>query len=160
MQWLMETLTETGHADVALTITPRTARPSWGYMISKGATTIWERWDMDTRDPGMNSEALLIQTGDLNAWFYRSLAGMNYDPEHPGFKNIVMRPRLIPGLTFAKASLDSPEGIIESSWQLQKGQFRWDVVVPPNVTATLYVPVKEAEAVAESGKPQSADREG
>jgi alpha-L-rhamnosidase len=158
MQWLMETLTETGHPDVALTIATRTARPSWGYMISKGATTIWERWDMDTRDPGMNSEALLIQTGDLNAWFYRSLGGINYDPEHPGFKNIVMRPRLIPGLTFAKATLDSPGGKIGTSWQLQKGQFCWEVVVPPNATATLYVPVKEAKTVTESGEPADRSR--
>ena len=158
MQWLMETLTETGHPEVALTIATQTARPSWGYMISKGATTIWERWDMDTRDPGMNSEALLIQTGDLNSWFYRTLAGIDYDPEHPGFKNIQMRPHLIPGLPFAKASLDSPQGRIESSWHLQKGQFRWDVVVPPNATATLYVPTAETEAVTESGQPVGRSR--
>ena len=86
MQWLMEVLTDTGHADVALTIATRTKRPSWGYMIAQGATTIWERYDMDTRDPGMNSEALLIQTGDVEAWFYQALAGINYDPEHPGFQ--------------------------------------------------------------------------
>src|SRR5262249_4392777 len=48
MQWLMEVLTDTNHADVALTIATRTQRPSWGYMIAKGATTIWERYDMDT----------------------------------------------------------------------------------------------------------------
>jgi alpha-L-rhamnosidase len=153
MQWLMETLTETGHADAALTLATRTERPSWGYMISKGATTIWERWDMDTRDPGMNSEALLIQTGDLNTWFFQSLAGINYDAEHPGFKNIVMRPHLVPGLMYAKGSLDSPQGKVTSNWQLQNGKFQWDMVVPPNATATVYVPAKEQDAVTESGKP-------
>jgi alpha-L-rhamnosidase len=153
MQWLMETLTETGHPEAALSIATRTERPSWGYMISKGASTIWERWDMDTRDPGMNSEALLIQTGDLNTWFFQSLAGINYDAEHPGFKNIVMRPHPIPGLTYAKGSLDSPQGRVVSHWQVQSGKFQWDIAVPPNVTATVYVPAKEAEAVTESSKP-------
>jgi len=153
MQWLMEVLTETGHADVALTIATRTKRPSWGYMIAQGATTIWERYDMDTRDPGMNSEALLIQTGDLEAWFYQGLAGINYDPEHPGFKNIVMHPRVVPGLTFAKASLDSPQGKISSSWQIQNGSFRWSIVVPPNATATVCVPDKDPDNVRESGNP-------
>ena len=86
MQWLMEVLTDTGHADVALTIATRTKRPSWGYMIAKGATTIWERYDMNTRDPGMNSEALLIQTGDVAAWFYQALAGINYDPRASRFQ--------------------------------------------------------------------------
>ena len=122
-------------------------------MIAQGATTIWERYDMNTRDPGMNSEALLIQTGDLEAWFYQSLAGINYDPEHPGFKNIVMHPRVVPGLTFAKASLESPQGKIASSWQVQKGEFHWNIVVPPNATATVYVPAKDPEAVRENGKP-------
>ncbi|MGA3327502.1 MAG: family 78 glycoside hydrolase catalytic domain [Terriglobia bacterium] len=155
MQWLMEVLTETGHADVALTIATRTKRPSWGYMIAQGATTIWERYDMNTRDPGMNSEALLIQTGDVEAWFYKTLAGIDYDPEHPGFKNIVMHPRVVPGLTFAKATLDSPQGKIASSWQAQKGEFHWNIVVPPNATATVYVPVNDPETVRESGKPAS-----
>jgi len=152
MQWLMEVLTETGHADVALTIATRTERPSWGYMIAQGATTIWERYDMNTRDPGMNSEALLIQTGDVEAWFFQSPAGINYDPEHPGFTNILMHPRVVPGLTFARASLDSPQGKIFSHWRAEKGEFHWDIIVPPNATATVYVPAKDPENVRESGK--------
>ena len=89
MQWLMQTLSDIGHPQVAYTIATQTTRPSWGYMISKGATTIWERWETDTRDPGMNSEALLILSGNLEAWFYQTLAGINYDPEQPGFKHII-----------------------------------------------------------------------
>jgi alpha-L-rhamnosidase len=153
MQWLMEVLTETGHTDVALTIATRTQRPSWGYMIAQGATTIWERYDMNTRDPGMNSEALLIQTGDVVTWLYEGLAGIDYDPEHPGFKNIVMHPRVVPGLTFAKATLDSPQGKIASSWQTRGGEFHWNIVVPPNATATVYVPATDPQTVRESGKP-------
>ncbi len=153
MQWLMEVLTDTGHADVAWTIATRTTRPSWGYMIAQGATTIWERYDMNTRDPGMNSEALLIQTGDVAAWFYQALAGIDFDPQHPGFRNILMHPRVVPGLTFARASLDSPQGKITSSWQKRAGQFTWNIVVPPNATATVYIPTKDSAAVRESGQP-------
>jgi alpha-L-rhamnosidase len=153
MQWLMEVLTETGHADVALSIATRTKRPSWGYMIAQGATTIWERYDMNTRDPGMNSEALLIQTGDVVTWLYQSLAGINYDPDQPGFKNIVMHPRVVPGLTFANATLDSPLGKISSGWRTGEGKFDWSIVVPPNATATVYIPTKDSETVREGGKP-------
>lgn len=153
MQWLMETLTENGHADVALTIATRTDRPGWGYMISKGATTVWERWDMDTRDPAMNSEALLIQTGDLNTWFYQSLAGINYDPAEPGFKNIIMRPQAVGDLKFARGWLDSPRGKISSNWRIENGRFIWNILVPPNAAATVYVPSNDARAVTESGKP-------
>ena len=90
MQWLMQTLTDVGRPDVAWTIATQTTRPSWGYMLSKGSTTIWERWDYDTRDPGMNSEALLIQAGNLDAWFYQTLAGIR--PAAPGFQKILIEP--------------------------------------------------------------------
>ncbi len=159
MQWLMEVLSENGHTDAALSIATRTERPSWGYMIAHGATTIWERYDMNTRDPGMNSEALLIQTGDVVTWFYQALAGINYDPEHPGFKNIVMHPRVVPGLTYAKGTLDSPQGMIVSDWRIRGGEFNWSIVVPPNATATVYVPTADSKSVREGGKPldHSAD---
>ena len=156
MQWLMEVLTETGHTEVALSIATRTKRPSWGYMIAQGATTIWERYDMNTRDPGMNSEALLIQTGDVVTWFYEALAGINYDPAHPGFKNVVLHPRVVPGLTFARATLDSPQGKIVSDWQTRGGEFHWHIVVPPNATATVYMPTKVPDTVREGGKPAAS----
>jgi alpha-L-rhamnosidase len=56
-------------------------------------------------------------------------------------------------LTFAKASLDSPQGTVSSSWQVQEGKFHWNIVVPPNTTATVFVPAKDSESVRESGKP-------
>ena len=94
MQWYMQTLTDIGRPDVAFTVATQTTRPSWGYMISKGATSIWERWDQDTRDPGMNGESQMILAGNLGAWFYGTLAGINYDPQRPGFKHVVLRPAL------------------------------------------------------------------
>ena len=159
MQWLMQTLTECGHPEAAWTLATQTTRPSWGYMISKGATTIWERWDYDTQGPGMNSEALLMQAGNLDAWFYQTLAGINYDREQPGFKHIILRPHLLGDLTWAKAHLDSPYGRIASHWERKAGRFTWNVTVPANTTATVYVPAKSAESVSESGKP-AAKAEG
>ena len=155
MQWLMQTLTDCGHPEVAWTIASQTTRPSWGYMISKGATTIWERWDCDTRGPGMNSEALLIQAGNLDAWFYQTLAGINYDRQQPGFKNIILRPYPVGDLTWVKAHLDSSYGRIASHWERKGDHFTWNITVPANTTATVYVPAKDAAAVTESGKPAS-----
>jgi alpha-L-rhamnosidase len=153
MQWLMQTLTAIGRPDVAWTIVTQTTRPSWGYMMSKGATTIWERWDTDTRDPGMNSEALLIQAGNLDAWFYQTLAGINYDKENPGFKHIILKPQPVGDLKFVKASFDSIHGLIASDWKLEGPAFVWNIRVPPNTTATVHVPTKDAATVTEGGKP-------
>ena len=139
--------------DVAWTLATQTTRPSWGYMIGKGATTIWERWDTDTRDPGMNSEALLIQAGNLDAWFYQTLAGINYDPAQPGFKHSLIRPQPLGDLTWVKAHHDSIYGRIVSNWRREGGKLTMDVTIPANTTAVVYVPAKDAAGVTESGKP-------
>lgn len=154
MQWLMQTLTDIGRPDVAWTIATQTTRPSWGYMMGKGATTIWERWDTDTRDPGMNSEALLIQAGNLDAWFYQTLAGINYDRTNPGFKHIIIRPRLLGDLAWVKCHYDSLHGRIVSHWKRDGDNLTLDVTIPPNTTATVHVPANAVvDAVTEGGRP-------
>jgi alpha-L-rhamnosidase len=151
--WLMQVLTDTGHGDVAWTVATKTTRPSWGYMLSKGATTIWERWDTDTRGPGMNSESLLILAGNLNAWFYQTLAGIHYDKENPGFKHIILKPQPLGDLSHVKASLNTQYGSVASAWKIEKGSFVWNVIIPPNTTATVHVPAKNEAEIMESGMP-------
>ncbi len=153
MQWLMQTLNEIGRPDVAWIIATQTTRPSWGYMLGKGATTIWERWDYDTRGPGMNSEALLIQAGNLDAWFYQTLAGINYDREQPGFKHIIIKPTLAGDLTWVNAHFDSTFGRITSNWRKAGSLLTLEVTIPANTTAMVYVPTTNADSVTESGNP-------
>jgi len=140
IQWLMQTLTNIGRPDVAWTIATQTTRPSWGYMLSQGSTTIWERWDYDTRGPGMNSEALLIQAGNLDAWFYQTLAGIRQAA--PGFKKILIKPSVVGDLTWVYAHFDSPYGRIVSNWKIEGKILTMDVTIPANTTATIVVPGK------------------
>ncbi len=150
-QWLLPALSALGRADVAHTIATRTERPSWGYMIARGATTIWERWDTDTRGPGMNSEALLIQAGALGAWFIETLAGIQPDPAGPGFTRIRLRPYLAPGLAWARAEVETPQGTVRSSWRFDGDGWHWEIVVPPNAVAEADCPV--AGPLREEGAP-------
>ena len=154
-QWIMQVLSDNGCSDVAWTIVNQTTRPSWGYMIKQGATTIWERWDYDTQGPGMNSEALLILAGNLDAWFYQTLAGINYDNDNPGFKHIIMKPTLIDSLKWVKASYESMYGNISSDWNYKDQQFRWNITVPANTYATIYIPAESKDSVIENGKTAS-----
>jgi alpha-L-rhamnosidase len=140
MQWLMQTLSNIGRPDVAWTLATQTTRPSWGYMLSQGSTTIWERWDYDTRGPGMNSEALLIQAGNLDAWFYQTLAGI--EEAAPGFQKILIKPSVVGDLTWVKAHFDSPYGRIVSNWKIDGAVLTMDVTIPANTTATVVVPGK------------------
>ena len=147
------TLTENGQGDVAFKIATQTTYPGWGYMISKGATTVWELWNGDTADPAMNSGNHVMQIGDLGVWLYEYVAGIRPDSEHPGFKHTVLRPYPIEDLTFVKASHKSMYGTIRSNWKRENGRFVLDVSVPANTTATVFVPAKDGAEVTESGQP-------
>jgi alpha-L-rhamnosidase len=150
-QWLMRTLSENGRADLAYTIATQKTYPGWGYMIGKGATTIWELWNGDTADPAMNSGNHVMQIGDLNVWFYEYLAGIRTDPEHPGFRKIVIRPYPAGDLTYVRASHESMHGRIASHWRKTGGRFELDVTIPPNTTATVFVPAPSATRVRAPG---------
>ncbi len=159
MQWLMQVLSDIGYPEVAYTIATKTTRPGWGYMISKGATSIWERWDSDTRGPGMNSEGLLMLAGNLEAWFYQTLAGINYDKTEPGFKHIILRPQPVGDLSFVKANFKSVYGTIISDWKIENNIFNWNITIPANTTATIYIPAEDTKCIRENGY-VAADSEG
>jgi alpha-L-rhamnosidase len=159
LKWLMQTLTATGNTDVAYTILTRTKRPSWGYMVAKDGTSIWERWDRDTRDPGMNGQSQTILAGYLGAWMYQTLGGIAYDISEPGFKNIFMRPEPVGDLRWVNASFESLYGQIVSNWKSKNGIFTWKVRVPPNCTASVYIPATDAGSVKESGRILQGNRD-
>ena len=155
-QWLMRTLAENGQNELAYTIATQKSYPSWGYMVANGATTIWELWNGNTADPAMNSGNHVMLVGDFVIWLYENLAGIQSDPAQPGFKHIVMRPHPVGDLQWVNATHISPYGKIISHWQRTGDSFDWQITVPPNSTATVYVPARSVEAVTESGQPASA----
>jgi alpha-L-rhamnosidase len=154
-QWIMRTLTNNGKADIAYQLATNKTYPSWGYMTEQGATTIWELWNGNTGDPLMNSGNHVMLLGDLIIWFYEDIAGIKSDISDPGFKHIIMNPINIPGLDFAKASYHSVRGLIKSSWKKEKHKFSWDITIPANTSATVYILADNADNVMENGKPIS-----
>lgn len=152
-QWLMRTLSATGNGELAYTIATNITYPSWGYMVQKDATTIWELWNGDTADPAMNSGNHVMLVGDFVIWLYEYLAGIQPDPAQPGFHHILMRPHVLGDLQWVKATHQSPYGNIFSHWRREGENFSWQIIVPPNSTATIWVPAQDAMRVTESGKP-------
>lgn len=94
VQAIMRIFTDNGRPDIAYKLATNTSYPSWGYMVEKGATTIWELWNSDTADPFMNSWNHVMLLGDLLIWYYEDLAGIKPDPSIPAFKRIIMKPIL------------------------------------------------------------------
>jgi alpha-L-rhamnosidase len=150
-QYLNRVLSNNGRADLCYTIASQKDYPSWGYMVEQGATTIWELWNGNTADPTMNSGNHVMLIGDLVVWFYEYLAGIAPDDAQPGFKHIVMRPHPVGDLKFVKATHNSPYGLISSEWHRDGSKFDWQIEIPANTTATVYVPATSLETVTAKG---------
>jgi alpha-L-rhamnosidase len=147
-KYLLNTLTDHGRADVAYRVANQKDMPSWGWWLEQGATTLWEQWD-----GGASRNHIMY--GDILAWFYKTLAGINPDPAAPGFGHFIVRPNPVCDLTSARASYDSVRGRIVSDWRIRNGRFELTVEIPPNTTATVFVPAVSAEKVMEGGRPAS-----
>ena len=145
-RYMLNTLLENGRADVAYRMIAQQDEPSWGWWLAQGATTLWEQWN------GTESRNH-IMFGDVSAWFYKALAGIQPDPQTPGFKHFFVTPHVVGDLTSARGQYDSIHGRIVSEWTLEKGRFKLHVIVPPNTTATVRVPGAHADAVSEGRVP-------
>lgn len=147
IQFLMRTLTEFGRGDLAFKLASNKTYPSWGYMVENGATTIWELWNGNTANPEMNSQNHVMLLGDLMIWYYENMAGIKSSSDHPGFKEIIMKPDFDAGLSFVNASYKSSHGTIKSHWKKKRNKLEWDVTIPPNTTAKVYLPTESASKV-------------
>jgi len=147
-------LTVTGHANVAYRLLLNEDYPSWLYPIRHGATTIWERWNGWTEkdgffDPQMNSFNH-YSLGSVGEWLYRSVAGIELDPEVNGFKRFQIKPIIGGGLTHAGATYQSVYGTIKSRWQRRGSRTTLNVTIPPNTRAVIYVPTDPGTDVREA----------
>lgn len=122
-------------------------------MLSKGATTWWERWNGDTGDPAMNSYNHYA-FGSVVAWVYRYAAGIDTTTAAPGFKEIVIHPHLDARMNSARAEYDSIYGKIVSDWTgTLTGPFSLKVTIPANTSANIFLPVIAGAHATEDGNP-------
>jgi alpha-L-rhamnosidase len=157
--FLLFTLSQHGRSDIAYRLLLNETYPSWGYMLSKGATTWWERWNGDTGDPAMNSYNHYA-FGSVVAWVYRSVAGIDTSVSNPGFREVTIHPLPNARLTAARGEYDSLYGKIVSDWTgAAAGPFSLNVVIPPNATARVFLPVIPNATVTQDGKVVRAETE-
>lgn len=135
---ILNALSENGYPDLAYTLASAETFPSWGWWIVNGATTFYENWPIDAgSDISMNH----IMFGEIDAWFYKALGGINPDPENPGFKNILFKPSFPATLYHFRAIHDSPYGMIVSDWTRNRKGIVIKITIPANSTGDFNVPV-------------------
>jgi len=142
--FLLSVLDQNDRSDVAFKLLLSDTYPSWGYMVKKGATTWWERWNGDTGDPGMNSYNHYA-FGSVMAWVYRRAAGIDTDSRGPGFHHLTIHPHFDAALPQLHVEYDSAYGTVVSDWKQAEKKFT--ITIPANTTATLILPKGQTENI-------------
>lgn len=141
--YLLHALSDNGYAETAYDLLLRREYPSWLYPISKGATTVWEHWDGIKPDGTMWSTDMNsfnhYAYGAVADWMYGAAAGINSDPDRPGFEHIIFRPVTDRRLDFVKASIDTRRGTVASEWRRENGRIKYIFTVPEGCGASVII---------------------
>jgi alpha-L-rhamnosidase len=144
--YLVHSLTGINEDDIVYKMITQTDGPGYADQLAKGATSLTEAWDAN---PASSQNHCML--GHAEEWFYRGLGGIQTDPEGPGFRRFILRPEVPEGLEWVKAHHDSIRGRIASHWRVDGNRFTWNITIPPNTSATVYVPAHDAHSVTEGG---------
>lgn len=141
--YLLHALSDNGYVGTAYDLLLRREYPSWLYPISKGATTVWEHWDGIKPDGTMWSTDMNsfnhYAYGAVADWMYGAAAGINSDPDRPGFEHIIFRPVTDRRLDFVKASIDTRRGTVASEWRRENGRIKYIFTVPESCCASAVI---------------------
>jgi len=155
-KYLLETLCEGGRPDLALAVISATDCPGYGFMREHQATTFWEHWSLKTGN-GMNSHDHPWMAC-VSAWVMKCLAGIRPTAEQPGFRQIRFMPQFPEGLHFASGEIETPHGLVSSSWRRSDKIVHLELQVPDGCSGNLSLPagwrLKKHEGVS-SGKSAS-----
>jgi alpha-L-rhamnosidase len=151
-RFLLDVLSRGGRADLALALVDRRDFPGWGFMLDRGATTLWEHWAFSDDTYSHNHPMF----GSVSEWFFAWVAGIQPDPAAFGFDRIVFRPQPVGDLTWAKARVRTVRGEVGSEWRIEQDRFVLTVVIPPNTTAAVFIPGTSPDAVREGGAPAAS----
>ena len=139
--YLLRALSENGYTDLAYTLLLQTEFPSWLYPVTRGATTMWEHWDGLKPDGSMWSADMNsfnhYAYGAVGAWMFNTAAGINPDPENPGFRRILFLPQPDARLGHVTASIRTAHGIVAAHWHYEGDQVRYTFTVPKGCTARV-----------------------
>lgn len=133
-RYLLDVLSDYGHADAAYALATSEKEPSWGWWLANGHSTLFERWELNSRSRDHHYFA------SISDWMRQRLAGLR--AAEPGYRVVLVKPEIPAGLARASASFETPYGPASSSWQVTDGRLSLTVETPPNTTAEVWVPLR------------------
>lgn len=142
-RYLLEILSDYGHADLAYRVASRTDEPSWGWWIKNGHSTMFETWSLNSRSRDHHYFASIAD------WMRQRLAGLR--PGAPGYKVVLVKPAIPDGLASAEAAMDTVYGRAFSGWKVKTGRLTLTAEVPANTVGEIWVPTRFGAIAAPAG---------
>jgi alpha-L-rhamnosidase len=143
-KYILEALSAAGLVDAVYQVVESRTYPGWGFMIERGATTIWETWK-ESDNVYSNCHPMF---GSVSEWMYRWLAGIRPDPDYPGFEKFTVAPSLPAGLNQVNCSYHSPYGKITSNWKIcETGTPIFEINIPSGTRADVRLPVTQQQKI-------------
>lgn len=150
---VLPALSATGQMDAAYRLLLNEDCPGWLFQVKHGATTTWERWDAVKPDGTLHAGEMSSGEGSsmisynhyaygaVALWLYQTVAGIAADGQAPGYARVRFAPRPGGGLSWAKASLETPFGSSAIGWAIQPdGSLVVDLEIAPGATGQFHAP--------------------
>lgn len=142
-RYLFRTLATNGLNDLMYIMQNHYDAPGYGFQLKFGATTLTEQWD-----PRQGASWNHFMLGQIDEWFFASLAGIQAKPDQPGMQHFIIKPEIAGDISHVKASTHTLYGKIDVEWNREGNKFTLKVNIPANCSADIYLPgAKEAKTV-------------
>lgn len=146
---LCNVLSNFGYNDIAYRLYTQTEYPSWLFPVKQGATTMWERWNSYTIKEGFGDVSMNsfnhYAYGAIEEWIMSHNLGIQRDENRPGYKHILMQPKIDDTFSFVKGGFRSVYGDIASAWEIKPSGTEIEFTIPANTTATFTLPVSSMD---------------
>lgn len=134
---IFHVLAQFGYAEKAFRMIVGPEYPSYGDLILRGATALWEQFNSDvSKVSSMNHHFW----GDISHWFIRHLAGLNLNPTGRNVNEVNIAPNFIPSLDDAKAFHIAPMGRIDVRWERNDNGIELEISIPDGMTGKITLP--------------------
>jgi alpha-L-rhamnosidase len=151
--YVVRALTDNGRSDVLYDMLSRTDNPSYGYQLSHGATTLTEAWDAN---PELSQNHFML--GHAEEWFYRGLAGIDFDMSRERDSRIRIHPAIVGDIRHVSATYRSKLGEIASGWSRSGSRLRMDVTIPNGATATILFPPAYGKSITVNSRALTSEK--
>ncbi|MBR6180737.1 MAG: family 78 glycoside hydrolase catalytic domain [Prevotella sp.] len=110
-RYLFRVLADNGCNDLLFRMLNHYETPGYGFQIAQGATTLTEQWD-----PRQGASENHFMLGQIDEWFFRSVAGIRQIPGTHGMRRLVIDPQAISGIHQVRAVIHTLYGKVTVSY--------------------------------------------